>query len=499
MADKSKSLGVLIPTRNNGLVTAAHAATLMPWLDLASEVIVVDSESTDATVALLKGALTHPNIKFLSHPPGLYQSWNFGIQRLSTDYAYISTVGECMTREGLRHLMKVAQSYDADVVMSRPQFVDLSGAVVPKDWPIHSYLETRPEKEPFRLTPEELFLLSVMYVPESIAGSVASNLFRTSTLRKFPWPTDYGHLGDEAWFIEHAFEAVVAITPEVFSSFLIHPSGNQMEPHVLNRLVKRLHQLACDALARRSATASTPEVEAFRLATTQVASMTAELEVVDGRLTQARTGIWPWYLNPEAWKARKRRDQLRVSLTAASHGLITRHRVPARLVPATTFHALPRLATLPPIVSEAKETKEEILTAAPPVEPETDPVVAVFVCTHNPQAEHLGETLAALERQTLPRERWELFLVDNASTPPLEGRYDLSWHPRGKLLREEKIGKVNALRLAFKNSTAKFIAVIDDDNVVDPDYVEQVASIGRRHPWLGVWGGHVELKFQMPP
>jgi glycosyltransferase involved in cell wall biosynthesis len=57
---------------------------LRSWLDLAQEVVVVDSESSDGTVEFLQSELRHPNLRFLSHPPGLYQSWNFGIRNLNT-------------------------------------------------------------------------------------------------------------------------------------------------------------------------------------------------------------------------------------------------------------------------------------------------------------------------------------------------------------------------------------------------------------------------------
>ena len=47
-----------------------------------------------------------------------------------------------------------------------------------------------------------------------------------------------------------------------------------------------------------------------------------------------------------------------------------------------------------------------------------DPMVAVSVaiCTHNPRRDYLRRALAALEAQTLARDRWELVMVDNAST-----------------------------------------------------------------------------------
>jgi len=54
--------------------------------------------------------------------------------------------------------------------------------------------------------------------------------------------------------------------------------------------------------------------------------------------------------------------------------------------------------------------------------------LTVAVCTHNPRAAFLARTLAALRAQTLASERWELLLIDNASSPPVAPAWPLIWH-----------------------------------------------------------------------
>src|SRR6266496_2720475 len=105
----SLSLGVVMPTRNSAALLPRHIAGVRNWLDLADQVVVVDSFSTDGTLEALRREIKHPNLEFLSHPPGLYQSWNFGIQHLTTDYTYIATVGDTITKEGLRSLAATAR------------------------------------------------------------------------------------------------------------------------------------------------------------------------------------------------------------------------------------------------------------------------------------------------------------------------------------------------------------------------------------------------------
>jgi glycosyltransferase involved in cell wall biosynthesis len=70
--------------------------------------------------------------------------------------------------------------------------------------------------------------------------------------------------------------------------------------------------------------------------------------------------------------------------------------------------------------------------------------VSAVICSHNPRPEYLARALAALRKQTLPLAEWELLLIDNASAEPLAGRFDLTWHPNGRIVCEEKLGLSHA-------------------------------------------------------
>src|SRR5437588_3579211 len=136
-------IGVVVPTRNSASLVPQHLDTMRPWLGQIEEVVVVDSVSKDGTVDLLKAGLQHPNLRFLEHPPGLYQSWNFGISQLKTEYCYLSTVGDGITREGLEHLADVIGLLRCDVVISKPRFIDLSDTSLPSTrWPRDDMIDT---------------------------------------------------------------------------------------------------------------------------------------------------------------------------------------------------------------------------------------------------------------------------------------------------------------------------------------------------------------------
>lgn len=124
---------------------------------------------------------------------------------------------------------------------------------------------------------------------------------------------------------------------------------------------------------------------------------------------------------------------------------------------------------------------------------------SVVMCTHNPRPEILARTLAALRAQTAPLGRWELLIVDNASTPPVAGQVDLSWHPAARVVREERTGLTHARLRGIAEAAAPLIVFVDDDNVLAPDYVETAVRIGRDHPFLGAWGGAILGEFAVEP
>src|SRR5271154_1339560 len=97
--------------------------------------------------------------------------------------------------------------------------------------------------------------------------------------------------------------------------------------------------------------------------------------------------------------------------------------------------------------------------------------VSVIICTHNPRLHYLRRTLDALAEQTLPKDRWELLLIDNMSREPVSSAWDLSWHPNARHVREEALGLTNARLRGIRESKGEYLVFIDDDNVAAADYL----------------------------
>jgi glycosyltransferase involved in cell wall biosynthesis len=125
--------------------------------------------------------------------------------------------------------------------------------------------------------------------------------------------------------------------------------------------------------------------------------------------------------------------------------------------------------------------------------------VSVITCSHNPRADYLAQVLDALKHQTLDKHRWEYLLVDNASDEPIASRVDLSWHPNSRHVREEKLGLTHARLRGISESGGEILVFVDDDNVLDADYLEQVIAVSQKHPTVGAWGGQRRPVFEQQP
>src|SRR5712691_6902938 len=102
-------------------------------------------------------------------------------------------------------------------------------------------------------------------------------------------------------------------------------------------------------------------------------------------------------------------------------------------------------------------------------------MTSVIICTHNPRMDYLARVLTALKEQTRSKELWELLFIDNASDEPLAGRVYLSWQPNAKHVRETAIGLTSARIRGINESRGNLLVFVDDDNVLDRDYLEQAA------------------------
>jgi hypothetical protein len=309
-------IGVVVPTLNVRPSLPAHLEQMKTWIDLVQEVVVVDSYSSDGTFEFLQAELRHPGLKLFQCPPGLYQAWNNGISHVGARYTYISTIGDTITREGLDHLAATAEALGCDVVVSRPDFFSTEGTpLLDRRWPVHKLIDSARITKPVRLAPWHAFLVAILDLPEGILGSSASNIYRSDTLKRFPFPVSYGHAGDTAWGIQHAFHTSIAVTPRVFSRFVVHPNENVPAGEAMWRLVDRLLDLAAETVRENLKGERSGAVSAELAGLVKdIPAKLKTLHECQRRYDVARVESRPWFMSAAAWKARAARNRKRAEV-----------------------------------------------------------------------------------------------------------------------------------------------------------------------------------------
>ena len=124
-------------------------------------------------------------------------------------------------------------------------------------------------------------------------------------------------------------------------------------------------------------------------------------------------------------------------------------------------------------------------------------LISVIIPTYNPRQKALNQTLQALKDQTLATSLWELIVVDNNSQPPVS--VDLGWHPAARLVVAQQQGLTYARLKGFEQATGEIVVMLDDDNVPDKNYLENILAIFTSHPQLGAVGGKSLPLFEAPP
>ncbi len=128
----------------------------------------------------------------------------------------------------------------------------------------------------------------------------------------------------------------------------------------------------------------------------------------------------------------------------------------------------------------------------------TKPPVTVILCSHNPKREYLEKVLDALNNQTLGYESWQLLLVDNASSPPIDKSVLESFRGNSQLLKVSLPGKVYAMAGVASEVKGDWVVFVDDDNVLEPDYLESLLNLHRNFPQIGVFSASITGSFETP-
>jgi len=111
-------------------------------------------------------------------------------------------------------------------------------------------------------------------------------------------------------------------------------------------------------------------------------------------------------------------------------------------------------------------------------------LVSVIIVNYNGR-HHLGQCLAALKRQTLPRNQWEVILVDNGSR---DGSVELVRRdfPEVHVISlARNTGFAAGNNIGFKRARGRLIALLNNDTAAEPRWLEEMAAAAEAHPRAG--------------
>jgi GT2 family glycosyltransferase len=127
----------------------------------------------------------------------------------------------------------------------------------------------------------------------------------------------------------------------------------------------------------------------------------------------------------------------------------------------------------------------------------------VVICTYN-NAAMLDDVLTALARQrSIENGRWSCLVVDNNCTDDTSNVVHRHMRagaiPGLRSVQEPQQGLTPARLRGVRSSTAPWIAFVDDDCILQPDWIAHAVSFAESHPRIGAFGGRVVVDFATEP
>lgn len=125
-------------------------------------------------------------------------------------------------------------------------------------------------------------------------------------------------------------------------------------------------------------------------------------------------------------------------------------------------------------------------------------MLSVIICTYN-RDKYIYECLSCLAKNT-KQEGWEIVLVNNNSTDNTATeceRFVRDYEPKNyRYFVEIQQGLSYARNRGIKEAKGEWFIFLDDDAMVEQDYIAKLADMLAKHPNIGAFGGQIEPFFE---
>jgi glycosyltransferase involved in cell wall biosynthesis len=129
--------------------------------------------------------------------------------------------------------------------------------------------------------------------------------------------------------------------------------------------------------------------------------------------------------------------------------------------------------------------------------------LSVIVCTYNPRFDIFRECLENLLTASLKYQPFEILIIDNNSTHPVEENVYVKEFARketsARVIVEKTPGLTPARLRGIRESKGDLLLFVDDDNFIAEDFFVNGISVAQNWSSIGSWSGQVDLVFESPP
>ena len=119
--------------------------------------------------------------------------------------------------------------------------------------------------------------------------------------------------------------------------------------------------------------------------------------------------------------------------------------------------------------------------------------VSIIIPNYNGQ-KYLGDCFDSLYRLDFPRDTYEIIVVDNASSDGSREFID-AMYPAVVLIKAEKnLGFASGCNLGIKNSSGAYIVLLNNDTVVDSNWLKELVAVADTDPEIAIVGSKLLFK-----
>ena len=122
---------------------------------------------------------------------------------------------------------------------------------------------------------------------------------------------------------------------------------------------------------------------------------------------------------------------------------------------------------------------------------------SIVICTYNPVREILLRAVNSCISQTVKADTYEIIIIDNNSLLPLSAldyiKAILKNNCNVTLHQEKTQGLIHARINGIQKTNSQTIIFVDDDNVLENSYLENLKSLLKNYEQVAIWGpGQIE-------